>query len=119
MAAFRYLDYTNPETGSSAESMKGESGLGPGDIVIESAYGQWNGYTFGIEKQAIDAWISDGGNRDRLFFPISGGAVACSNGYCSFIGIIPQPETQPLPSSPLFIEREELPRVVNAIATAS
>lgn len=118
MAAFRYLDYTNPETGSSAESMKREFGIEPGDIVIESAYGQWNGYTFGIEKQAIDAWISDEGNRDRLFSPIEGGAVACSHGYCSFIGLSPQPESLPLPVSPLFIEGEEIPAAINITAAA-
>ena len=45
MAAFQYLDYKNPRTGSSAESMKGEFGIEPGDLIIECAYGQWNGYT--------------------------------------------------------------------------
>jgi uncharacterized protein YkwD len=118
MAAFRYLDYTNPETGSSAESIKGDFGFEPGDIVIESAYGQWNGYTFGIEKQAIDAWISDEGNRDRLFSPIDGGAVACSHGYCSFIGISPQPQSIPLPGSPVFIEEGEIPAGMNTTAEA-
>jgi Nuclease-related domain len=118
MAALSYLDYTNPETGSSAESMKGEFGIEPGNIVIESAYGQWNGYTFGIEKQAIDAWISDEGNRYRLFSPIDGGAVACSHGYCSFIGIFPRPESPPLPGSPLFVEGKELPAGMNSTATA-
>jgi uncharacterized protein YkwD len=119
MAAFRYLDYTNPETGSSAESMKGEFGIEPGVIVIENAYGQWNGYTFGIEKQAIDAWISDEGNRNRLFSPIGGGAVACSHGYCSFIGLSPRPESLPLPGSPLFIEKEEIPVAKNVTAAAA
>jgi uncharacterized protein YkwD len=88
MAAFRYLDYTNPETGSSAESLKGDYNISANLTVVESAYGQWNGYTFGIERHAIDAWISDEGNRDRLTAPYSGGAVACSGGYCSFIGIM-------------------------------
>ena len=117
MAAFRYLDYTNPETGSSAESMREEFRIDPGDIIIESAYGQWNGYTFGIEKQAIDAWISDQGNRDRLFSPIDGGAVACSHGYCSFIGISRQPDSLPVPGTPLFIE-EEIPDTINASTAA-
>jgi uncharacterized protein YkwD len=118
MAAFRYLDYTNPETGSSAESMKGEFGIESGDVIIESAYGQWNGYTFGIERQAIDAWISDEGNRDRLFSSIDGGAVACSHGYCSFIGLSPQPESLPLPGSPLFIQGEEIPSGMNTTSVA-
>lgn len=88
MAAFRYLDYTNPETGSSAESLGEAYNISADHIIVESAYGQWNGYTFGIERHAIDAWISDKGNRDRLTAPYLGGAVACSGGYCSFIGIM-------------------------------
>jgi uncharacterized protein YkwD len=118
MAAFSYLDYTNPETGSTAESMKGAFGIESGDSIIESAYGQWNGYTFGIEKQAIDAWISDEGNRDRLFSPIDGAAVACSHGYCSFIGISPKTESLPSPGSPLFIEGKEPSTGTNATTTA-
>ncbi len=88
MAAFRYLDYINPETGSSAESLREDYHISANHTVVESAYGQWNGYTFGIERQAIDAWTSDEGNRNRLTAPYSGGAVACSGGYCSFIGIM-------------------------------
>jgi len=88
MAAFRYLDYTNPETGSSAESLREDYHISANHTIVESAYGQWNGYTFGIERQAIDAWTSDEGNRNRLTAPYIGGAVACSGGYCSFIGIM-------------------------------
>lgn len=117
MAAFQYLAYKNPKTGSSAESMKSEFGIESGDLIIECAYGQWNGYSYGIEKQAIDAWISDEGNRDRLFSPIDSGAMACSHGYCSFIGISPQPKSLTGGGSPVFIEKEESPAVMNTTTT--
>jgi uncharacterized protein YkwD len=117
MAAFQYLDYKNPRTGSSAESMKGGFGIEPGDLIIECAYGQWNGYSYGIERQAIDAWISDEGNRDRLFSPIDSGAMACSRGYCSFIGISPQPKSLTGGGSPVFVEKEEIPAGTNTTGT--
>jgi len=95
MAGSRYLNYTNPKTGISAVSLKGQFNISANQTVVESAYGQWNGYTFGIEKQAINAWITDQGNRNRLLAPYSGGAVACSQGYCSFIGIMEYPAYSP------------------------
>ena len=64
-------------------------GILPPDDVRESVYGQWNGYTYGMEIQAIDSWLSDRGNQERLMGPYQGAAVACSGGYCSFIGVIP------------------------------
>jgi uncharacterized protein YkwD len=88
MAAFQYLDYTNPETGSSAATLKEVYGIGGDEKIVESDYGQWNGYSFGIEKLAVDAWSSDYGNRKRLFGTYDGAAIACSGGYCSFIGIV-------------------------------
>jgi uncharacterized protein YkwD len=91
MAAFQYLEYTNPETGSSAATLKSEFGIGSDETVVESDYGQWNGYAFGIEKLAVDAWTSDYGNRKRLFGTYDGAAIACSGGYCSFIGIVREP----------------------------
>jgi hypothetical protein len=118
MASFQYLDYTNPETGSSAESMKGAYEIEPGDRIIECAYGQWNGYRYGIEKNAIDAWISDEGNRDRLFSPLESGAIACSRGYCSFIGLSPQPKLLTEGSSPVFIDNEEITAAMNATGLA-
>ncbi len=98
MAAFRYLDYTNPETGSSARTLKEEFGIPANRTVVETAYGQWNGYTYGIEQHAVDAWVSDEGNRNRLFAPYSGGSIACTQGYCSFIGILDVPETGDMPA---------------------
>jgi uncharacterized protein YkwD len=91
MAAFQYLEYTNPETGSSAATLKTELDIGGDETVIESDYGQWNGYAFGIEKLAVDAWTSDDGNRKRLFGTYDGAAIACSGGYCSFIGVVREP----------------------------
>jgi uncharacterized protein YkwD len=88
MDTYDYLDYFNPVNGNSTESLRSKFGISPRDIVLESIYGQWNGYTFGTEQLAIDAWTSDEGNRERIFSDYSGAAVACSGGYCSFIGIV-------------------------------
>lgn len=99
MAAFRYLDYTNPETGTSARTLKEEFGIPANRTVVETAYGQWNGYTYGIEQHAVDAWVSDEGNRNRLFAPYTGGSIACTQGYCSFIGILDLPVQDILPGT--------------------
>jgi uncharacterized protein YkwD len=95
-----YLDYENPVTGSSATGLKEMYGIDANDTVLESLYGQWNGYAFGTERLAVDAWTSDAGNRERVFSNYDGAAVACSGGYCSFIGIIHAevPKTSPLPT---------------------
>ncbi|HON81474.1 MAG TPA: NERD domain-containing protein [Methanoregulaceae archaeon] len=97
MAAFRYLDYTNPETGESARTLMAAFGVPENSTVVESAYGQWNGYTYGIEQHALDTWMSDEGNRNRLFAQYTGGSIACTKGYCSFIGIRDMPETTGVP----------------------
>jgi hypothetical protein len=88
--------------------MKESYGIDPWAVIIECAYGQWNGYTFGIEKDAINSWINDEGNRDRLFSPIDRGAIACSHGYCSFIGFAPHAKLLTKASSPVFIQEEPL-----------
>lgn len=119
MATYRYLDYKNPETGSTAILMKSRFGINPWDLIIECAYGQWNGYTFGIEKDAIDAWLTDEGNRDRLFSPIDRGAIACSHGYCSFIGISPQPKSLTDKGEPVFVEQKEVQPEVNVTGTVA
>jgi uncharacterized protein YkwD len=89
MNQYGYLGYSNPNTGASAPGMQEFYGILPPDSVRESIYGQWNGYTYGMEIQAIDSWLSDKGNQERLMGPYQGAAVACSGGYCSFIGVIP------------------------------
>jgi len=91
MADFKYLNYTNPQTGSSALALKRWHGFSENETLLETLYGQWTGYTPGIERQAIDAWITDSGNRQRLFFAQISGAIACSEGYCSYIGVRPAP----------------------------
>lgn len=105
MAEFRYLDYINPVTGSSAHLVKSAYGFLPEENLIESAYGQWSGYRLGIEHQAIDAWVSDHGNRALLLSNVSGGAIACTHGYCSFIGVAPA--EAPGPAEPILVEEDD------------
>lgn len=95
MSQYGYLDYSNPVTGLSAETLKARFEILENETVTESAYGQWNGYSYGIERLALDSWISDTGNNDRLMQNFSSGAVACSGGYCSFIGISASVESSP------------------------
>ncbi|MBP1929824.1 uncharacterized protein YkwD [Methanolinea mesophila] len=97
MNGFGYLGYTNPDTGESAPGLQELYGISPPDEVRESVYGQWNGYTYGIEIQAIDSWLSDKGNHERLMEPYQGAAIACSGGYCSFIGVLPGVPDDPGP----------------------
>lgn len=87
MAEFKYLNYTNPNTGSSALALKRLHGFSENETVFETLYSQWTGYTPGIERQAIDSWISDPGNRQRLLFDHPSGGMACADGYCSYIGV--------------------------------
>ena len=89
MVEYKYLDYHNPTTGSSALALKHLHGFAENETLIETLYGQWTGYTPGIERQAIDAWMTDPGNRQRLFFAQVSGAIACVDGYCSYIGVRP------------------------------
>ena len=97
LAEYKYLNYTNPHTGSSALALKRGFGFSDNESVIETLYGQWTGYTPGIERQAIDSWITDPGNRQRLFFDQVSGGLACSGGYCSYIGIRTVPVQPPGP----------------------
>jgi uncharacterized protein YkwD len=86
MARGDYLGYTNPATGSCANSLKDRFGFAADEYLTEDAFGRWNGYTKGIERAAIDSWMSDPGNRERLLSDYTSGAIACSGGYCSFLG---------------------------------
>ena len=47
--------YINPKTGTCANSLKTMYGLNASENIVENAYGQWNGYTHGIERRAIDS----------------------------------------------------------------
>jgi len=89
MATYQYLDYTNPKTGLCADNLKTRFGLSPRMYLGENAYGQWNGYTHGIEIAAINSWMTDTGNKRQLLKNYTDGAIACSGGYCSFIGLDP------------------------------
>ncbi|MDI9632828.1 MAG: NERD domain-containing protein [Methanolinea sp.] len=97
MAEYRYLDYTNPVTGSSALALKRGHGFSLNETLIETLYGQWTTYIPGIETQAIDSWMMDAGNRQRLFFNQTAGAIACYKGYCSYIGVRPAVREVTLP----------------------
>lgn len=90
MDAYGYMDHTNPKTGSCADSIKLQNGLNPREYVAENAFGFPSGghYSIGIEKQAIDSWITSRGHRYNLLYPHSAGAVACSSGgHCVFLGL--------------------------------
>jgi len=87
MQQYEYLAYVNPRTGTCANSLKTLYGLSTDENVVESAYGQWNGYTRGIERVAIDSWMKEPGNQKQLLGNYSAGAVSCSGGYCSFLGL--------------------------------
>ncbi len=89
MAGYKYLDYTNPFTGSCADSMRPRYGFGPGEYVVENAFGREGGYTHDIEQKAIDSWMTQPGNRWLLLYPHKAGAIACADGYCSFLGLTP------------------------------
>jgi uncharacterized protein YkwD len=87
MEQYQYLTYVNPKTGTCANTLKTMYGIGLDENVVENAYGQWNGYTHGVEKTAFDTWMTDPGNRAQLLGNYSAGAVACSGGYCAFLGL--------------------------------
>jgi uncharacterized protein YkwD len=87
MQQYEYLAYVNPRTGTCANSLKTLYGLSTDENVVESAYGQWNGYTRGIERDAIDSWMNEPGNKNQLLGNYNSGSVACSGGYCSFLGL--------------------------------
>ncbi|MGA2914303.1 MAG: CAP domain-containing protein [Methanoregula sp.] len=63
MDKYGYLDHTNPQTGTCAFSLKSEYGLTSNEYVAENAFGfsssTGNNYYSGIEKDAINAWMSD------------------------------------------------------------
>ncbi|RPH73267.1 hypothetical protein EHM76_05530, partial [bacterium] len=87
MQQYEYLAYINPKTGTCANSLKTRYGLSVDDTVVENAYGQWNGYTRGIEKHAIDSWMIEPANKNQLLGNYTAGSVSCSGGYCTFIGL--------------------------------
>jgi uncharacterized protein YkwD len=90
MDKYGYLDHTNPQTGTCPDSIKIQYGLNQNEYVAENAYGFPSGgsYFNGIEKDAIDSWMTSKGHRNNLLYPHIGGAIACSNGgHCVFLGL--------------------------------
>jgi len=90
MDKYGYMDHTNPQTGTCADSMKTQYGLSNSEYVAENAFGFDSGghYSVGLENQAVNSWITSRGHRYNLLYPHSAGAVACSNGgHCVFLGL--------------------------------
>jgi uncharacterized protein YkwD len=90
MDAYGYMDHTNPQTGSCPDSIKNKYGLSSDEYVAENAFGFDAGghYSTGLEKEAIDSWMTSRGHRYNLLYPHTAGAVACSSGgHCVFLGL--------------------------------
>jgi uncharacterized protein YkwD len=90
MDKYGYMDHTNPQTGTCADSIKTQYGLSNSEYVAENAFGFDSGghYSVGMENQAVNSWITSRGHRYNLLYPHSAGAVACSSGgHCVFLGL--------------------------------
>jgi uncharacterized protein YkwD len=90
MDKYGYMDHTNPQTGSCADSIKTQFGLSNSEYVAENAFGFSTGghYAAGLENEAVDSWMTSRGHRYNLLYPHSAGAVACSSeGHCVFLGL--------------------------------
>jgi len=90
MDKYGYMDHTNPQTGTCADSIKTQHGLSISEYVAENAFGFDTGghYSNGLENEAVDSWMTSRGHRYNLLYPHSAGAVACSNGgHCVFLGL--------------------------------
>ena len=90
MDNYGYMDHTNLQTGTCADSIKTQYGLSNSEYVAENAFGFDTGghYSVGLEKEAVDSWMTSRGHRYNLLYPHSAGAVACSNGgHCVFLGL--------------------------------
>ncbi len=90
MDKYGYMDHTNPQTGTCADSIKTQYGLSVSEYVAENAFGFDTGghYSEGLENEAVDSWITSRGHRYNLLYPHLAGAVACSNGgHCVFLGL--------------------------------
>jgi uncharacterized protein YkwD len=97
--AYNYLDHTNPITGTCAWSMKSEFGLKANENAAENVYGskistnngllQNKAYESGIEKDAVDSWLTSRGHRYNLLYSnhISGAIYCSPNSNCVFLGL--------------------------------
>ncbi len=87
MVEYHYMDHTNPITGTCPDNMKYQFGFSSNEYLAENAYGDNRPYYTGVEENAINVWFGSRGHRYNLLYPHSAGAVACSNGYCVFLGL--------------------------------
>ena len=97
--AYNYFDHTNPVTGTCAWSIKSEYGLKSNENAAENVYGskistnngpvQNKAYQSGIEKDAVDSWLTSRGHRYNLLYSNHvSGAIYCSpNSNCVFLGL--------------------------------
>ncbi len=97
--AYHYFDHTNPITGTCAWSMKSEYGLKSNENAAENVYGskistnngpvQNKAYQSGIEKDAVDSWLTSRGHRYNLLYSnhISGAIYCSPNSNCIFLGL--------------------------------
>jgi uncharacterized protein YkwD len=91
MDQYNYMDHVNPITGTCPDNIKTQYDLSSGEYVAENAFGfDWGGsYSSGLEKQAVDSWMTSQGHRFNLLYPQhTAGVVACSSGgHCVFEGL--------------------------------
>lgn len=90
MDEYGYLDHTNPQTGSCPDSIKTQYGLSNLEYVAENGFGFPTGghYSDGLEREAVDSWMTSRGHRYNLLYPHIAGAIACSRGgHCVFLGL--------------------------------
>ena len=92
MHEFKYLDHTNPDTGTCPYNMKSDYGLKSHENVAENAF------LFGTETHPtthnpdhtaiIDGWMDSTGHRINLLsYEHVAGSVACYGGFCVFLGL--------------------------------
>ncbi|MDH7593145.1 MAG: CAP domain-containing protein [Methanomicrobiales archaeon] len=91
MDQYGYMDHVNPVTGTCPDSIKTKYGFSSGEYLAENAYGFPSGgsYSSGMEKEAVDSWMTSKGHRANLLWPQhTAGVVACSKGgHCVFEGL--------------------------------
>ena len=92
MHEYKYLDHTNPITGTCPYNIKSNFGLTFNENVAENAY------LFGTETnpvfynpshtEIIDGWMDSTGHRINLLsYEHIAGSVACYGGFCVFLGL--------------------------------
>jgi uncharacterized protein YkwD len=95
MSAHRYLDHTNPKTGTCPYNMKGGYGFREDEYLAENASG-YPDYAEGfftkrVEapiSEVVDGWLYSRGHRYNLLYEgHTAGAVACDKDKCTFLGL--------------------------------